>query len=288
MTSPSPLNAFEYFEVNGAFPSLGNSRPPWCYRGWLLAVVQGLHGLSTGPASQIPDRWGYLLRTLEAGHLLEEPIPTLSYHRCDPAVMKAVEKALEPVQRQGRNAWEAFREFIGWLGWGLGVSEEYPRIPDKAQEALYREVDLGPWLLTPYDYLGEMLAAAKGHGKAWNPLAFYPTPHSLCDLSVRLIIADALSGEPPPDLRLQTAYDPAMGTGRLLLHAGDHCMRLAGQDLDSLVLLIAKINGALYCPWLVCPLPADVGPAPRAEPPGESSERPGQWLLPLAVRKEPR
>jgi hypothetical protein len=76
-TSAAPdLQAF--VSKHGRLPRLGDSPAPWHYCGWLLPYVIQLHALL--PA--VADRWGYHLRTLEAGRLLDEPIPQItSAHR---------------------------------------------------------------------------------------------------------------------------------------------------------------------------------------------------------------
>lgn len=56
------------------------------------------------------------------------------------------------------------------------------------------------------------------------------------------------------DARLKSVLDPCLGTGRMLLHASNHSLVLYGCDIDPLVLLGAKINGALYAPWAAFPL----------------------------------
>jgi hypothetical protein len=72
LTTPPDLDAFVRRE--GRLPRLGDT-PPWHYRGWLLAYVMQMRGLV--PA--VADRWGYHLRTLEAGRLLDEPIPPIAF-----------------------------------------------------------------------------------------------------------------------------------------------------------------------------------------------------------------
>ncbi|MBK8277245.1 MAG: hypothetical protein IPK92_15865 [Nitrospira sp.] len=62
--------------------------------------------------------------------------------------------------------------------------------------------------------------------------------------------------DPAPSEKLRTSekiMDPCCGTGRMLLHASNISLRLYGMDIDPLVTLIAKINGALYVPWLAYP-----------------------------------
>src|SRR5438132_11864809 len=59
----------------GRLPRLGDNPAPWHYRGWLLPYVIQLHAI----APAVADRWGYHLRTLEAGRLLDEPIPQIAF-----------------------------------------------------------------------------------------------------------------------------------------------------------------------------------------------------------------
>ncbi len=58
--------------------------------------------------------------------------------------------------------------------------------------------------------------------------------------------------------RTRSVNDPCVGSGRMLLHASNHVLRLFGQDIDSLAIAMCKINGALYAPWLSFPLPAAI------------------------------
>src|SRR5437762_3363629 len=72
MTS-ADLTAF--LQRERRLPRLGDRPPPWHYRGWLLPYVIRLHALV--PA--VADRWGHRQRTLEAGRLLDEPIPQVAF-----------------------------------------------------------------------------------------------------------------------------------------------------------------------------------------------------------------
>ena len=49
--------------------------------------------------------------------------------------------------------------------------------------------------------------------------------------------------------RCRSASDPAMGSARMLLHASNHVLRLAGQDIDEVMVIIARVNLAIYAPW---------------------------------------
>jgi len=68
-----PLIWVAFVNEHHQFPRLGDPLAPWHYRGWLLAYVILIHER----CSTVADRWGYHLRTLEAGRLLDEPIPQI-------------------------------------------------------------------------------------------------------------------------------------------------------------------------------------------------------------------
>jgi hypothetical protein len=130
-------------------------------------------------------------------------------------------------------------------------------------------------LETPYDYLGEHVATSKARG--WNPTGFYPTPHSVVELMVQMLLHD--TGKDGVDTRGYKVNDPCVGSGRMLLHASNHSLCLYGQDIDPLAVSMCKINGALYVPWLSFPLPESVlgrhvtapsGSRPAAELPTEA------------------
>ena len=65
------------------------------------------------------------------------------------------------------------------------------------------------------------------------------------------------------DCRAKSVCDPCSGTGRLLLAASNYSMRLYGVDINRTVIKASLINGYLYAPWLVRPLPfLDTAPEP--------------------------
>jgi hypothetical protein len=256
MTTPAPadsvpqsLDLCAFVDQHGRLPHLGDVPPPWRYRGWLLFYVMQLHAL----VPPVGNRWDYHMRTLEAGRLLDEPIPQIAFGPADTKVFSLL-RDWSRLIGYDCGGWSDFRMLLDWLCWGLAVSKEESRLSDQVNETLYRTVNLVPLLQTPYDYLGEYVTAGKAKG--WNPTAFYPTPHPVVECMVRMTMHDTRQDGRDP--RTLSTCDPCVGSGRMLLHASNFSMRLFGQDIDPLAVAMCKINGALYAPWLSFPLPAAI------------------------------
>ena len=117
------------------------------------------------------------------------------------------------------------------MAWALGVSDNKPALDDSLQEKLYRCVNIEPWLLHPYVYLGEMLAEQRSRG--WNTTGFYPTPHAVCEMMTQMTVneSETTNGHDP---RTRSIMDPCCGTGRMLLHASNFSLNLYGMDIDPL------------------------------------------------------
>lgn len=230
-----PRCAFALGLRTGRPPMLGDEVPPWRYRGWLRLLVQQLHALAQRQTG-FPDRWGYLFDVVQNRRLPEEPIPRVDFDSPAPAVLKATDAWVGILDKS--NQWTSFRDFVRFLAWGLAVGKHGdPMLGDKESEELYRTVNLGLWLRDPSDYLGEVAAIRYGGG----PHKFFPTPHPICEV----MTASLFEG----DCRAKSVNDPAMGTGRLLLHASNHSLRLSGQDIDELMHLCTLVNLAVYAPW---------------------------------------
>jgi hypothetical protein len=262
-TSPStvrPLDLMAFFQRDRRLPRLDDAPPPWRYRGWLLLYVILIH--ERHPA--VPDRWGYHLRTLEAGRLLDEPIPQIAFGAPDPRVFSSLHAWCRLIGRDC-GGWGDFRTLLDWLCWALALSEEEPRLSDETNEPLYRQVNLGPLLERPHDYLGSYVAQGKLRG--WNPTGFHPRPHPAVECLVRMTMRHA--GQDGRDPRTCSVLDPCVGSGRMLLHAGHVSLYLYGQDIDPLAVAMCKLNGALYAPWLSFPPPASIL-GTRVEPPPAS------------------
>lgn len=248
--SQSPdINAFVL--QTGRLPKIGDPVVPWRYRGWLLYQVQlaDLH-------PKLPGRWTHYMRTLEAGQLLDEPIPRIEFvlGNLDPG-RKMLEQCLRLIHRED-HSWTSFNRLVDWLAWGLAVSREMPPLKEETYEALYQALNLEPLLLNPHDYLGWMLA--ERHSNGWNPNAFFPTPHPIVECMSQMMLEERREASNGRDSRLETVLDPCVGTGRMLLHASNYSYCLYGCDIDPLVAMITRINGALYAPWLTFPFPEEV------------------------------
>jgi hypothetical protein len=255
---PTPMPDLAAFAAReGRLPRLGDSPAPWHYRGWLLPYVIQLHALI--PA--VANRWGYHLRTLDAGKLLDEPIPQVAFVPPDKKVFSLLHDWSRLVG-QDLGGWSDFRTLLDWLCWALALCREEPRLSDEVNQKLYREVNLVPLLEKPHDYLGEYVAVGKSRG--WNPTGFYPTPHNVVECMVQITMHDA--GKDGRDPRTLSVCDPCVGSGRMLLHASNFSLRLSGQEIDPLAVAMCKINGALYVPWMAFPLPASILGTPAKTP----------------------
>lgn len=258
---PQKPNLTAFFGEHQRLPRFGDSTPPWEFRGWAIPYIIRAHEQSEW------DRWGYHLRILETGQLPEEPIPQIRFAGTPSRSggMKQIAEWEKIIDRDRGGSWHPFGRLIDWLAWALALSSEAPALSEETNEALYRAVDLKPWIVTPYDYFGDWLAE-RGSQEANG---FYPTPHEVCELMARMTIGD--SPVEGLDQRLASVCDPAVGTGRMLLHASNYSLNLYGQDISGLVVKICQINGALWAPWLSFPLPAsalglDSVPAPPPAP----------------------
>jgi hypothetical protein len=164
-------------------------------------------------------------------------------------------KLWEHVFSQVADAWQGWSSstyidyVLDWLLFGFGYTEEAPREPrgcEGASDRLYQAFDLGPMLLWPYDYLGDLFAEMSLGKHA----GFYPTPHNL----VQMMVEMAFGGGNGEDQRIATTCDPCMGTGRMLLLASNYTLNLAGMDINPIMWKATLVNGYLYAPWMVRPI----------------------------------
>lgn len=232
-----------FFLENGRLPFITDEIKPWTYRGWLIPYLQmaEAHPL-------VSKRYDYVMRTLDAGKLLAEPLPQIhfvgEFEQATKPGIKMLSKCLDHVEQKS-GSWNGMREFCEWLGYALGVTCEQSKLKPEVQEFLYRNFNLEPLVLHPSDYLGQMLCETQ-HGKKNG---FYPTPICIVQLMAQMVNAHKTG----TDQRREATMDPCVGTGRMLLVASNYSMRLFGQDIDGLCCLITKINLALYAPWFYIP-----------------------------------
>jgi hypothetical protein len=238
-----------FLRKHGRVPLLSDAKKPWDYAGWLM-----YYRILLEEHPEIPKRWDYWYRTMAAGHLLDEPIPKIRFTGGDPGSRsegyKLIDAWVHLVDRYGGGWSSPMTVLLDWLLWGFGFHVDKPSLSAELNEQLYRAVDLGPLLLRPHDYLGAWISEQKGK---WNPHAFYPTPYTVVELMVQINFA----GLAPKEARSLTVNDCCMGSGRMLLHSSNWSLRLSGMDIDGQVLRAAKVNGALYAPWLVRPFPEE-------------------------------
>lgn len=236
--------------------------------GWLLPSLLHLEAVLWG-------RWDYWLACHDAAGepdgnrlpdsdgspkgsgLPEAPIPRLDFLSFPhPATRQMLEASLDGVPRPQHGPWRSwsgwayFDYFLSWLLFGLGHKGqgELPAEPlgcAGASMRLYQTFCLDALLLWPHDYWGDLLQES-GYGRKQG---FYPTPHTLCEAMARMLLDEK------KDHRRETVCDPCVGTGRMLLYASNSSLRLYGMDIDPVLCKATLVNGYLYAPWLVRPLP---------------------------------
>ena len=165
-----------------------------------------------------------------------------------------LEASLDCVPQHGSwrswGGWHYFDYFLSWLLFGLGHKgqSEPPNEPSGCQSAsdrLYQVFTLDAMILWPHDYFGCLLAESS-YGKSQG---FYPTPHHICEFMTQMVCDNKR------DMRTETVCDPCVGTGRFLLHASNHSLRLFGMDIDGTLCKATLVNGYFWAPWLVRPIP---------------------------------
>jgi hypothetical protein len=216
--------------------------------GWLLPYLLEID-------SRLWGRWDYWSDTYMAQNLLDSPIPKIDFVEGDQTNSlgyKHLSHCLNLITNcndwQGWGSWQHMDYFLDWLLFGLGHhgNKELPTEKSDQRGAsmrLYQAFNLGIQSF-PADYFGTILAENR-HGRSQG---FYPTPHTIVEMMVRMTFGSE-------DCRDKTVCDPCLGTGRMLLYASNYSLRLYGNDINETVLKAAIVNGFLYAPWMVRPLP---------------------------------
>lgn len=216
--------------------------------GWLLpyliAADMSLYG-----------RWDYWYECMTSGNLPDTDIPQIDWVDAGEGVLarKMLEVCLDTIPGygswQGWGGWEYFNYFLDWLLYGFGHHGQRtlpiePHGCDGASMRLYQLFVVEVMLAWPYDYFGDILAENR-HGRDQG---FFPTPMSVCQIMSMMTIGDA-------DLRTRSVADCCVGTGRMILAGSNHSLRLYGQDINGTCIKATLVNGFLYAPWLVRPIP---------------------------------
>jgi len=227
--------------------------------GWMLDFLVELETIAWG-------RWVYWAKLYELKSLPDERIPQIAFSAEGEAAQRSLarnhlEECLDIIpqggragskQWQGWGSFQYFEYFLDWLLYGFGHSgqKELPQEPFGATGAslrLYQYFNLAIPLAWPYDYFGEILAENKyGQGRG-----FYPTPHNVVKAMTDMLFFDANI----TDFRDKTFCDPCVGTGRFPLFASNHTLRIYAQDINLVLVKACLVNGYLYAPWMVKPLP---------------------------------
>lgn len=243
----------DFLMIEARLPFASDEIKPWDYQGWLLPYII----LGNAARPDVVNRWRWWAACLMNDRLIDEPIPHIHFQSefglGAKDAFKIIDRCLEIIGRGTGGSWSSFNDFIEWLAWGCGVGDEKPNFSDRTNKELYETFNLEPFLTRPLDYLGEHLAERKGKG--WNPNAFFPTPHTVCEFMTQINFIDVRCDDGAIDSRMMTVCDPALGTGRQLMHASNFSVRLYGTDIDRLVVKICLINGALFVPWMSFPFP---------------------------------
>lgn len=248
------FHLLDFLMTEARLPFTIDAVKPWDYQGWLLPYIM----LANAAHCDVVNRWGWWAACHLKGELVSEPIPQIhfgsEFGSGAKNAFKIIDCCLEIIGSGTSSSWSAYTDFIEWLAWGCGVGREKPRFNEKTNEELYRTFNLEPFLTRPSDYLGQHLAERKGKG--WNPNAFFPTPHTVCEFMAQVNFMNASRDDGDAiDSRMMTVCNPALGSGRQLMHASNFSVRLYGMDIDALVVKICLINGAMFVPWMSFPFP---------------------------------
>lgn len=219
--------------------------------GWLVPYLLDIDAVTW-------QRWEYWCRLMEAGKLLDEPIPPIFFENDGQCIggstgHKHLETCLNSIPRDGSwqswECWQYMDYLLNYLLFGFGYQgqRELPEEPSGCQGAsmrLYQVFNLGILIAYPYDYWGDILAANR-FGKR---LGFYPTPHSIAYMMAAMLMGSE-------DCRAKSVADCCLGTGRMLLEASNYSLCLYGMDINETVIKASLVNAYCYAPWMVKPLP---------------------------------
>lgn len=186
------------------------------------------------------------------------PIPQIEW-QYSPLAESMLHASLDAIPTHGEwqtwSAWEYVDFFLDWCLFGFG-HPAYRTLPiepsgcEGASMRLYQIFNLGILQLYPEDYLGRILPEICSK-KGQRNQGFYPTPLVMTSCMSEII---SLSQNEREDNRIKTFYEPACGTGAMMLAQSNHCLTGIGQDIDSTLLKCALFQFYAYAPWYAVPV----------------------------------
>jgi len=209
-------------------------------KGWLVPLLMDIDAVTH-------KRWDWWMQALFREKLPDEPIPRIEWGLDSRnETRKMLEKCLT------HHMCPRLPDFFEWLLWAFGRGERRPSIDEKLNEHWYRTFNLDLMMQNPHDYLGDLMSETKGSGRWNNPHAFFPTPHTIVEMMVRMNFegVDVQKLKDGRDPRTLSVMDPCVGSGRFLMHASNYSVNLYGMDIDYVCVMACTINAVMYVPWL--------------------------------------
>ena len=206
-------------------------------KGWLIPYMLKLDEIFFG-------RWEYWLKIIKENKIPDGPIPQILLKAAEDYTERSVQKNIKACLDRGPQELSSSLEvFIDWIVWGLGMGKEFPKVSEELDDFWYRTFNLGLYYKEPADHWG--MVAMEAMGKS-NRNGFFPTPANV----VKMMTEMTFSGISPDKLKKASVIDPCCGTGIMLLYASNHSLNLHGNDINPLLVKMAKINAFIYVPWL--------------------------------------
>ena len=183
-----------------------------------------------------------------------EPIPQIEWQYSS-AAESMLDNTLNCIPQHGEwktwSAWDYLDFFLDWVLFAFGhpaykILPKEPAGCEGASMRLYQIFDLSILMLYPEDYMGRLLPQICGK-KAQKSSGFYPTP-----LALGQFMSEVVSGDKAE--RVANFYEPACGTGALMLSQSNYCLSGVGQDVDPILLKCALFQFYLFSPWLAIPI----------------------------------
>ena len=191
-------------------------------------------------------RWKYWFNIIESDKIHKKPIPQIEFKAAEEYTERLVQKNIkECLDRGSRELSYSVGAFVDWIMWGLGRGGEFPNVSAVLDDFWYRTFNLGLFYKEPADHWGmiamERIGKGNGHG-------FFPTPASV----VKMMTEMTFAGKSQEEEKRASMMDPCCGTGIMFLYASNHTLNIQGNDINPILVKMAKLNAFIYIPWLAC------------------------------------